>query len=348
MSKPIGIIFMTALLPTIGHQYLIDFSNNFMKEIGGKLVVIVSTRSKEPVDGLFRISAFKEHYINEPIQFFEHIDDDAPQNPKDDDDVEFWNYWKSVAEFAAKKEITHVFASETYGNKVAEILGAIFIPCDIKRLVVRNVKSSDVRQDIEYYFSDIFPEMQKHFKQTVTFFGAESTGKSTATMAFHEMYPSSSYYAPEWARGYLETVGPELNRRKMMDIVNGQYSMQKTIGNMLNKPYVFQDTDLLSTIGYYMILGMKIPKKLIEAFKETKSDLYIVMNSGIPFERDILRYGGDERESTDQFWIDLLEKFDCNYYVVKSLKMEDQFEEISIEIEKLWNKFQKIADFERE
>lgn len=346
MSNPVGLIFMTALLPTIGHQYLIDFADQFMNKIDGKLVVVISTRTKEPINGLFRITAFKEHYNNKNIKFVEHIDDDAPQNPNGDDDKEFWDYWKRVGEFATREKITHVFASEMYGIKLAEIFNAIFIPCDMKRIVTGFVKSSDVRGDIEYNFSSILLEMQKYFKQTVTFFGAESTGKSTATKAFHEMYPS--YYTPEWAREYLETIGPELNSEKMWNIAQGQYALQKTVGNMLNLPYVFQDTDLLSTIGYYKILGLEIPSELIDMFNETKSDLYVVMNSGIPFEPDILRYGGDKRESTDQFWIDLLEEFNCNYYVVKFLSLEYQFDEISVVIENLWNKFQSISDFERE
>jgi hypothetical protein len=34
-------------------------------------------------------------------------------------------------------------------------------------------------------------------------------------------------FVPEWARQYLETVGPELTPEKMLTIATGQYSLQK-------------------------------------------------------------------------------------------------------------------------
>jgi nicotinamide riboside kinase len=82
---------------------------------------------------------------------------------------------------------------------------------------------------------------------------------------------------------------------------------------------------------------------------QTKSDLYFVMNDEIPFEEDKLRYGGNKRETDKQFWIDLLEEYGCNYYVVKSVYMSNQILEIEREIEKfLNNKFEKISSFMRD
>jgi hypothetical protein len=65
----------------------------------------------------------------------------------------------------------------------------------------------------------------------------------------------NGHFVPEWAREYLETVGPEVTQEKMRDIVEGQYALQKTAANLYNKPFVFQDTDLYSTLGYHRLWG---------------------------------------------------------------------------------------------
>lgn len=63
--------------------------------------------------------------------------------------------------------------------------------------------------------------------------------------------------------------------------------------------------------------------------KQLKSDFYIVMNDQIPFEADPLRYGGDKRESKTEFWIRLLEEFDCDYMVVANTDLRKQRREVA-------------------
>ncbi|MEI2699203.1 MAG: hypothetical protein V9E94_13020 [Microthrixaceae bacterium] len=60
------------------------------------------------------------------------------------------------------------------------------------------------------------------------------------------------------------------------------------------------------------------PHSLADDALATKSDLYILCPSDIPFEPDPLRYGGDQRESTDQYWIDLLDRFGLRYATLTS------------------------------
>lgn len=88
-----------------------------------------------------------------------------------------------------------------------------------------------------------------------------------------------------------------------------------------DRPFVIQDTDLFSTVGYWNLphwadsLG-EVPPGLIDDAKLWRSDLYIVLRSNIEFEADPLRYGGNVRESDDQYWIDLCVKYDLNYVVI--------------------------------
>jgi NadR type nicotinamide-nucleotide adenylyltransferase len=343
-----GILLMTALLPTRGHQYLIDFASEYA---GGKLLVIISSRSKEPIAGEDRYKAFRKHYLHNPkviIQLME--DDDAPQNPSGPDDEPFWAYWKNVMVTYARRhgisDIREVYASEPYGQKLADLVGARFVPCDIARQIL-HISSTEVRQDTVKHFHQILPEMQQHFQTRVTIFGAESCGKTTMAKKLHTEY--DSYFVPEWAREFLETVGTEITEEKMETIYLAQYASQKATAALGGVPYIFQDTDLLSTIGYYKIMGYMVHPLLVQLFNETKSDLYIVMNDGIPFEKDPLRYGGDVRQSGTQFWIDLLEKYECNYYVVQNRERDYQLGEVKFEIDRFTkDKFKPIVDFQRE
>ena len=64
---------------------------------------------------------------------------------------------------------------------------------------------------------------------------------------------------------------------------------------------------------------MNTPKGLVTDATILKSDLYLITQSNIPFEQDPLRYGGDRRESKDEYWIGLCEGYDLNYRVVKPI-----------------------------
>ena len=346
-----GIILMTALLPTKGHKYLIEYASNFLDK-QDSLEVIISSRTFEPIAGMTRYDAFTRQFNVYPgVDFHLHEDDNAPQNPPKFGPAalaSFWSYWMDVVHDAtAGAKVHYVFASEPYGSTLAEHLGAEFIPVDMSREIVP-VKSTDVRKDSLRYFNRIMPEMQRNFRKTITFFGAESTGKTTwAKWAAKEL---NGYFLHEWARPYLETVGADLTVEKMSIIVKGQYAAQKAAKTFHDKAFIFHDTDLLSTIGYYHILGWEPPVELISKFKATQSDLYIVMDTDINFEPDQLRYGVDKRQSNTGFWLNLLHQYNCNFIVFqRSGNMENDKVKMDVVIKRhFYDSVQKIADFERE
>lgn len=340
-----AIVLMTALVPTIGHKFLIDFASGVSTEVH----VIVSGRSKEPTEAIDRIVALVTDVNTFGVQYHQHFDDYAPQNPGDGH-PDFWGYWKAVvASFLPGGIMPEdiVIASEGYGKPLAEALGCHFMPCDIARSVVP-VSGTSVRHNLGLYWPDILPTFRKKLAMTVTTFGPESVGKTT--MAKWLAGESGNTFVPEWAREYLETVGPEVTPDKMDAITLGQYAIMQAAKNQASAPIIFQDTDLLSTIGYYKLWSEEIGNDKIEGlFAATKSDLYIVMNDQISFTPDILRYGGDRRESDNAFWIDLLEEYNCNYYVVKSTDITDQRNEIWKEVDRHMKKiYDPIQTFRRE
>lgn len=325
---PNAIILMTALVPTLGHKYLIDFAESLIPW-DGQVHVIVGTMNREPVPGYQRIQAIRDTYSEMGHVFIHWLDRDVPQEPSEHPD--FWNVWRDIVrEFVDVKPNDYFIASELYGIDMANVLGCRFIPCNRYRETIP-IKGTTVREDLQGNFDMILPNFRRYLKKNVTIFGAESCGKTTMTKKLAQEL--NGYFVPEWAREYLETVGPEVTVDKMRTIVGGQFAVQRTAQLRLNdKPWAFYDTDLYSTLGYYRLWGKGTVEDIEEVTglaEDVKSDMYIVMNDQIPFEADPLRYGGDKRESGMQYWVNLLEEFKLPYYVVKETDQRKQLTEVA-------------------
>lgn len=314
-----GLIFMTALLPTVGHEHIIDFAANFVDHVH----VVISTRSTEPTTFYQRRAAFLESMPSN-VEYYWHDDDHAPQNPNGDNDVEFWQYWSDVVAKLVKFDIDYVFASELYGQAVADSLKADFIPVDIAR-EVQAVKGTEVRQHLFTLQDNIAGGFKQFLELNVVLFGQESCGKTTMARRLAKHF--NGIFVPEWARPYLETVGATVTEHKMRMITNGQHASERA-ANAIDTLIKFKDTDLLSTLGFYRLYGISQPPQLQWMIDDYPNDLYIVMNDGIPFEPDQLRYGVTKRETDRQYWIDILEEQDREYYVVQNTDPQLQFEEI--------------------
>lgn len=161
------------------------------------------------------------------------------------------------------------------------------------------------------------PSSPKPKSFTITIFGAESTGKTTLSRELATVLGAQWLY--EFARPYLELTSAPITPSSMTAIWHGQQVLQ----TMREGHVIVQDTDLFSTVGYWQfphwhpVLG-DCPAALIRDAKHLQSDLYLITPSNIPFEHDPLRYGGDAREGTDDYWVAVCEKYQLPYVVLNS------------------------------
>lgn len=308
-------VLLTAMPPTKGHLHLIQFARNVAFDW---VHVMLNTQPGEPypeerADALKAAIAWSPHLWRTKLH---HVHETIQQNPSGPDDTAFWDMWRDNLQAQGCGEGDFIVASEMYGAKLAEITGATFVPYDIDRSIY-NLHATQVRENPRGYFYSILPAFQPVIRKRITFFGAESVGKTTTSRYVAGL--ANGHWLPEWARPYMERFAPEVDRPTMEAIWQGQRALQKQGLEMVDKPFIFQDTDLFSTVGYWRLyeeeLG-SVPQGLINNALTDKSDLYIILTSDIPFEADPLRFGGDVRESTDQFWIQLCEEFGLNYQVV--------------------------------
>lgn len=308
---------MTALPPTIGHGNLIKFAANLSDEVR----VILNTMPHEPYvhERYKALVDFVEHNFSRGHVLIIHINEVMPQAPEEcDSPEEFWDMWHKILTEYGFHPDDYIVASEPYGIALAEAVQGIFMPYDPYR-DIHFTKATSIRDNPSDFWEWMLFEFQGLIRPRVTFFGAESCGKTTTSADVAKVL--SGAWIAEYARPYLEMVGNEITVESMTAIWQGQKAYQDHAQSISRSDtcFISQDTDLFSTIGYWKMWDIStLPKQLELDAIERKSDLYIIMDTNIPFEEDVLRYGGSKRESDTQYWVDLCEHYDLNYVVVKS------------------------------
>lgn len=319
-------VLMTAMPPTKGHLHLIQFA----AQVGDTAEVILATQPDEPYS-FERLAALRAATQGMNVNIH-HIHQTLPQEPEGGG---FWDMWVGFLKMFGLHSEDYIVGSEMYGAKLAELTGTVFIPYDIDRGVYFT-KATPVREDPLQFFDWILPEFQSFIRQRITIFGAESTGKTTLSKQLATAL--NGYWLPEWARPYLENVTPDVTPESMHAIWKGQYALQESAKLLQDKPFIFQDTDLVSTVGYWDYMDGNTPMELSSDAWDSKSDLYIITQSNIPFEKDPLRYGGDHREIADSTWLRIAQEFQLNYVVLAGDDKAGRFWEATNAVYEHWNK----------
>lgn len=304
-----ALVLMKAIPVTRGHVAMVKFAAAL-----GPVEVLMDWAPGEPDVYLRRVAIIEElrDYASVNVNTIKVV----PQS--EDDDPNFWNMWFNILQ--DYRHCDYVVGSEPYCERIAQIIDAEYIPYDPYRQFI-GTRATNVRDDPLGAYDQMCRTFQQKYRTTVTVFGAESTGKTTLS---HQL--SMKLGAPwlfEWARPYLEVRGLEINIHSMNNIWQGQKALQISARWADNdSPYIVQDTDLYSTVGYWEqphwteSLG-ECPGELKSDAYGNQSDLYIITLGNIPFEEDVIRYGGDRRESPDEYWIGVAEKYGLNYVVLE-------------------------------
>lgn len=306
--------------PSKGHQFFIDFARSH-PEIEQTHVIVCSLDS-ESIPGKDRADALRQHYAFDDNTYIYLHHGDMPQYPEEAEN--FWDQWRNLILSyidVAKDGSDIVFASEAYGERLAKELNCRFIPVDIQRQTI-DISATRIRNNPLEHFDNILPEFRTRYITQVSFVGAESCGKTTTSRDLAARF--NAYWLPEYARGYLDHKGAELDDQKMQDIAEGQIAIERAAAGYSDKPYVFKDTDLLTCLGWRRRYNLDEPQWLVDAFRATQSHLYLLLDEDIPFTQDPLRYGGDHRETDSAFWEQILKDYGVAYEKISGLDYADR------------------------
>jgi NadR type nicotinamide-nucleotide adenylyltransferase len=263
--------------PHMGHLYLVHFAKAHVE----RLAVVVEHVKGEPIPSALRVAWMKELA---PFAEIVHLEDENPQDPSEH--PEFWEIWRASLERVLPFSPDFVFASEAYGGKLAEVLGARFVPVDPARSVVP-IRATRIREDPFACFEHLPPPVRAYYTRRVSVFGPESTGKST--LAAHLARAFDAVLVPEHARTYLEAQGGRIDATDIEPIARGQLASEDVLARS-SRGLLVADTDVLATAIWSETLFGRTPSWIEEEAATRRYDLTLLLDVDVPWVGDQVRY----------------------------------------------------------
>jgi len=147
--------------------------------------------------------------------------------------------------------------------------------------------------------------------------GPECTGKTT--LAQHLARELGVPWVPEFAREHAETCGHVLTAEDVEPIARGHIASEALASGDL----VILDTDLLSTVVYARHYYGACPEWIEDAARERRADLYVLLDTDLPWEADPARdTGGEAREDLFDAFRAALDEFDTQWEIVSGTGQE--------------------------
>lgn len=304
-----GFLLGKFMPPHQGHVFMCEFARNYCET----LTILLTSLPDEPIPGRLRYQWMKEMFPNCRVVW---IYDILPQEPNGPDDHEFWKIWHETIIKAMKMghgggaPLYHaetptpdvIFASEHYGQHLADDFGCRFVPVDIAR-TARTVSGTAIRNDPFKYWDYIPHVVRPYFTKRVCMFGPESTGKTTLGLQLARQF--NTVFVPEYGRTYTETFGSDnLTHDDLKNIVNGHIASVAAGKRQANR-FLIEDTDpIMTAVWSDMLLGERNP--WFAKFADY-ADLYLLCDvEGIPWVDDGTRYFSNDADRKRFF--DICEK----------------------------------------
>lgn len=284
MALPVktGMLLGKFLPPHRGHVYLGNFARHFVDD----LTIVVGTLEREPIPGRLRFEWMRQLFPGVNVV---HLAEELPQDPADHPD--FWELWRAALLRVLPCRPDVVFASEPYGETLAEVLGGRFVPVNPDRSI-HPVSGTAVRADPWRHWEFLPPPVRAFYAKRVCVFGPESTGKSTLARKLADHFRTVA--VPEYARTLLEWRRGDLRASDMPDIARGQAASEDALAPTANR-LLFTDTDPLATVVWSEALFGGADAEVVALAAARAADLYLVTDVDVPWVADPVRYLPDER-----------------------------------------------------
>jgi NadR type nicotinamide-nucleotide adenylyltransferase len=316
-----GMMLGKFMPPHLGHVYLGEFASRFVD----RLTIIVGSLQREPIPGELRFQWMRELF---PFANVVHLTEELPQYPHEHPD--FWALWQASLLRNLPESPDFVFASEDYGWKLAEVLGAQFIPVDQPRSVVP-ISGTAVRADPIANWEYLPRCVRPYFLKRVCVFGPESTGKTTLARRLAEHF--RTVCVPEYARTLLETKLGDLGPDDIPLIARGQMAAEDALARNARGLLVC-DTDVLTTTIWSDVLYGSCPSWIREVADRRTYDQYLLLDVDVPWVADVARYLPDNRGPFFARCRSDLERRQRPYVIVRG-NWEERYEIARLAVERL-------------
>jgi NadR type nicotinamide-nucleotide adenylyltransferase len=252
-----------------------------------ELTVLVCWLPDDPIAGEARLAWLRE--LLPDCRVLGH-GDSVPQAPGDSPD--FWPVWRGIVAAAHPEPIDYLFAGEDYGAELAQQVGGLFVPLGGRVLglvddPLSGLSASAVRADPAAHWALLPLPVQTHYRRTICLHGAESTGKTT--LAAQLAAETGAITVSEYGRSHCEVHKQPLTRDDLLLIGRAQQAMIAAASEWAG-PLLLVDTDALMTAAWCEMLLGERPAELMQA---PKADLYLLLESDLPWVDDGTRFFSD-------------------------------------------------------
>lgn len=285
-----------------GHELLLNFAVNFVDT----LYIIVDHLPDAPISSALRCQWIKQSC---PDATTFYLPTPHPQHP--DEHPDFWSIWRNSLLNIVPQQPDYLFASDEYGNTLAKVLGATFIPFDLQRQIVP-ISGTAIRAAPLKNWEYLSAAAKQFYLKRICIFGPESTGKTTLTQLLAEHY--HTIWVPEYARFFIESKN-ELKKEDMVFIAQGQLALLHAMAPLANK-LLFCDTDPLSTLLWNRWLFGEDSQAIAHIAAENTDDLYLLMRPDLEWQDDPVRYFPDQSEAFFNDCIEILTTHQRKFAIV--------------------------------
>jgi len=262
-----GLVLGRFLPPHRGHEYLLDVA----ARTAAPLTVLVIASPDDPVPGALRVEWVRALAPGAQVAA---VDIGADERPMPGDPG-FVRRWVDRVRAHVPEGPAWLIGSDDGGLRLAEHLGATYVPVDPRRLAVP-VSSTVIRLDPIAHWAFLAPCVRPYVVRRVCIVGAAATGKSTLAQTLAAHYRTA--WVPEYARVMTEELAVERRRLGPADVVRvavGQITAEDALATHAER-LLLCDTGLDSIVAWSEALFGDCPAWVRDEAAARAYDLYLV------------------------------------------------------------------------
>jgi HTH-type transcriptional regulator, transcriptional repressor of NAD biosynthesis genes len=281
-----GFILGKFMPPHNGHLLLCQTAAALVDE----LTILVCWLPDDPIAGQQRLAWMSEMFPNCRVVGHDKI---VPQAPEESQD--FWMIWRDIVLASCPDGLDYVFASESYGRQLADVVGAHFWPVDLGRQLVP-ISGTEVRNDPLRNWRHIPAPVRPAFARKICLHGPESTGKSQLAKQLSDHF--DTLFVPEYGRTYCEEFGTDLVVEDLLKIGKTHHAMTLAATRQCNGTLILDTDPLMTAVWSDMMLGSVAGYHRDPWFAEFSdyADLYLLLDIDLPWHNDGTRIYGSAKE----------------------------------------------------
>jgi len=272
-----GFLLGKFMPPHNGHVLLVETARALVDE----LTILVCWLPDDPIPGALRLGWMRALFPDCRVLGHDAV---VPQAP--DEHSDFWPIWRRIVHAAHPEPIDRVFASESYGARLAAEVGARFHPIDPGREAVP-VSASAIRADPWDQWRHLPAPVRRYYARTICLHGPESTGKSWLAPRLAEHL--DTLYVPEFGRIWCEQLGTELAMDDLLSIARTHDAMTQAMRAQCNRRLILDTDPLMTAVWADMLFGRR--DAWFDAWRDT-ADFYLLLDLDLPWIDDGTRFFG--------------------------------------------------------